>query len=88
MEPEIEPHEEEQELYEHYRILVDKGQSTMRIDKFLAGRFSKISRNRIQAAADANSVLVNNKAVKSSYKIKPNDDLRQTIKHVFKYDWL
>ena len=73
MEPEIEPHEEEQELYEHYRINVDKGQGTMRIDKFLSGKFSYISRNRIQAAADANSVLVNNKAVKSSYKIKPND---------------
>jgi 23S rRNA pseudouridine1911/1915/1917 synthase len=65
--------QEEQELYEHHRIVVDKGQSLLRIDKFLMNRLLNISRNRIQNAADAGNILVNEKPVKSSYKIKPAD---------------
>ncbi len=61
------------ELFEHFSILVDKGQSMLRIDKFLVDRLEKTSRSRIQAAADASSVLVNGVAVKSSYKVKPLD---------------
>ncbi len=64
---------EEQDLFEHHRIIVDKGQSLLRIDKFLMNRLLNISRNRIQNAADAGSILVNTKPVKSSYKIKPMD---------------
>ncbi len=65
--------QDQQELYEHYRIAVDKGQSLVRIDKFLVNRIEGISRSRIQAAADADSILVNDKAVKSSYQVKPLD---------------
>ena len=64
---------EQEELYEHHRFTVDKGQSLLRIDKFLFGRLQNISRNRIQNAAEAGSILVNEKAVKSSYKVKPLD---------------
>lgn len=59
------------ELYEHYAFTVDKGQSSLRIDKFLTNRLEGTSRSRIQAAADAGSILVNGVPVKSSYKIKP-----------------
>lgn len=62
-----------EEMYEHHSIVVDKGQSMLRIDKFLTNRLEAISRHRIQTAADAGSVLVNGVAVKSSYKIKPLD---------------
>jgi len=62
-------------LYEHYSITVDKGQESMRIDKFLIMRIMNVSRNRIQNAARAGSILVNKKAVKSNYKIKPGDDI-------------
>ena len=67
--------EESGELFEHFKISVDKGQTLLRIDKFLGMRLENISRNRIQNAADAGCVLVNNKAVKSSYKIKPFDTI-------------
>lgn len=63
----------EQELFEHYRFVVDKGQSMMRIDKYLVNIMASISRNRIQEAADAGNIRVNEKPVKSSYRVKPGD---------------
>lgn len=47
----------------------------MRVDKFLANRIVGTSRNRIQMAAEAESILVNGKPVKSNYKVKPNDEV-------------
>ncbi|HOY32541.1 MAG TPA: RluA family pseudouridine synthase [Bacteroidales bacterium] len=67
--------EEEKEFYEHYHFCVDPGQQSMRIDKFLADRISSVSRSKIQSAADACAILVNNKPAKSSYKIKPRDEI-------------
>lgn len=64
---------EGKELYEHFRIQVDKGQSLLRIDKFLTARLENATRNRIQNAAEAGNILVNGKAVKSNYRVKPND---------------
>lgn len=65
--------QDEQELYEHIRIVADKGQALLRIDKFLMNRVENTSRNRIQNAIDAGSVLVNDKVIKASYKVKPLD---------------
>jgi 23S rRNA pseudouridine1911/1915/1917 synthase len=65
--------QEEQDLFEHFRLVVDKGQSLLRIDKFLMNRMENVSRNRIQNAADAGNILVNAAPVKSSYKVKPLD---------------
>ena len=61
------------ELFEHFRFVVDKGQTINRIDKYLVNCMSNTSRNRIQEAADAGNILVNGKSVKSSYKAKPFD---------------
>lgn len=61
------------ELYEHHRIVVDRGQETMRLDKYLQMRLEAISRTKIQAAAKADCILVNQKPSKPSYKIKPLD---------------
>ena len=72
----LEPDEDvfdEQPLYEHFRFVADKKQSPIRIDKFLIDRMTNVSRNRIQMAAEANYILVNDKAVKSNYRIKPLD---------------
>jgi len=66
----IEPINNATELYEHFRIVVDKGQSPIRIDKYLFERIVNSSRNRVQKAADAGFVMVNGKPVKSSYKVK------------------
>ena len=65
--------EESTELFEHFRIVADPGQSLVRIDKFLQNRMENVSRNRIQNAAKAGSILVNGVSVKQNYKVKPND---------------
>lgn len=82
MSEEIETAElEDQDLYEHFRIVVDKGQSLLRIDKFLMHRIENASRNRIQNAIESENVLVNNKAVKPSYKVKPLDVISIVLPH-------
>ena len=60
-------------LYEHHRVVADKGQTLMRIDKFLMDHLFNTSRNRIQKAADAGFIRVNGNSVKSNYKVKPLD---------------
>ena len=64
-----------QELYEHFRFVVDPGQKPLRIDKFLVNRIENASRNKIQSSANAGNILVNDKPVKSNYKVKPNDTI-------------
>jgi 23S rRNA pseudouridine1911/1915/1917 synthase len=64
---------DQQELFEHYRFLVDPGQSLLRIDKYLSDRLENISRTRIQVSANAGNILVNNTPVKPNYKVKPDD---------------
>lgn len=71
----IEPVGDEAQLYEHFRVVVDKGQTPVRVDKYLFERLVNASRNRIQKAADAGFIMANGKPVKSSYKIKPLDVL-------------
>jgi len=65
--------EESEELYEHYHIVVDPKQSLLRIDKFLFNRIENVSRNKIQNAAKAGNILVNEIPIKPNYKIKPGD---------------
>lgn len=69
----IEPVGDEAQLYEHFRVVVDRGQEMMRVDKYLFDRLTNASRNRIQKSAEAGFVMANNKPVKSSYKVKPMD---------------
>lgn len=65
--------DENGQLYEHLRIVVDKGQVPLRIDKFMTEKLQHTSRNRIQRAADSGFVHVNEKPVKSNYKVRPLD---------------
>lgn len=65
--------DETPELFEHYRFVADKGQSLLRVDKFLSVRMDHASRNRIQLAAEAGCILINGAPVKSNYRIKPLD---------------
>jgi 23S rRNA pseudouridine1911/1915/1917 synthase len=64
---------DQQELFEHHRFVIDPGQSLLRIDKYLATRMEKTSRTRLQNAANAGNILVNNATVKPNYKVKPGD---------------
>ncbi len=78
---EIDIPEEEQELFEHYNIIVDKGQSLLRIDKFLMNRIENVSRSKIQAAANAGNIFVNNSSAKPNYKVKPEDVISIVLAH-------
>ena len=73
--------DEEQQLYEHYRFVVDRGQVPVRIDKFMFEKLQHSSRNRIQKAADAGFVHVNDRAVKSNYKVRPGDVVTLMLDH-------
>ncbi|NMC38949.1 MAG: RluA family pseudouridine synthase [Bacteroidales bacterium] len=64
---------DQQELFEHYRFVVDPGQSLLRIDKYLYSRIENTSRTRIQNAANAGNILVNNSSVRPNYRVKPGD---------------
>ncbi len=72
---------EDVDLYEHYRFVVDKGQGLLRIDKFLAQKIENISRTKIKNAAEAECILVNDKPVKSNYKVKPLDVVAVVMPH-------
>ena len=65
--------DESGDLYEHYHFTVDKGQALLRIDKYLTAHIQNISRNKLQLAAKADCILVNDKPVKSNYRVKPLD---------------
>ncbi|WP_426490171.1 RluA family pseudouridine synthase [Hymenobacter sp. 102] len=71
--------EEEDELYEHHRITADKRQELLRLDKFLLNRLPSTSRTRIQNAIKAEAVQVNERAVKSNYRVKPGDTITITL---------
>ena len=73
MESGLELTDDEQQLYEHFRIEADHGQVPTRVDKFLTEHMQHASRNRIQNAADAGFVHVNDRPVKSNYKVRPGD---------------
>ncbi len=72
---------DEQELYEHHRIVADPRQGLLRLDKFLQDRIAGASRTRISAAARNGNVLVNGKAEKPSYKVKPKDVVSLVLPH-------
>lgn len=65
--------DETQQLYEHFRFEADQGQQPLRVDKFMCEKLPHSSRNRIQRAADSGFVHVNDRLVKSNYKVRAGD---------------
>ncbi len=68
--------EKDEELYEHFKFVVDKGQDLLRVDKYLMNFIENATRNKIQNAVKAGNILVNDRIVKPNYRIKPNDVIR------------
>ena len=68
-------------LYEHRRVVADKGQSLLRVDKFLMEHLRDTSRARIQRAAEAGCIHVNDRPVKSNYRVKPFDVVTLMLDH-------
>ncbi len=73
--------DEEQELFEHFHITVEKGQELLRIDKYLMTRVKNATRSKLQNAADLGTILVNDKPIKSNYKVKPFDEISIVLSH-------
>ncbi len=71
----------EDDLFEHYNIVADKGQNPLRIDRFLVDKLPNVSRNKIQLAAKHQLILVNQKVVKQNYKIKAGDTVSFYLPH-------
>lgn len=69
------------DLFERFRCVADRGQTPLRIDKYLFDHMGGTSRNRIQTAADAGNVWVNGKPVASNYKVKPLDVIQVLLDH-------
>ncbi|WP_415375301.1 RluA family pseudouridine synthase [Patiriisocius sp. Uisw_017] len=69
------------DLYEHFRFLADKGQQPLRVDKYLMNRVENATRNKIQKAAKDGNIHINDVAVKSSYKVKPHDVITVLFEH-------
>ncbi len=72
---------QEDELFEHFNFEVTKGQSLLRIDKFLMGLIPNATRNKIQKAATSGDIYVNDLPVKSNYKVKPLDVVKIMLAH-------
>lgn len=71
----------EEELFEHFRFDIPKGQLLLRIDKFLMNLIPNATRNKIQNAATAGDIYVNDIPVKSNYRVKPSDIVRIMLTH-------
>lgn len=67
--------EEQDELFEHHKFIIDPGQQPLRIDKYLMDRIPNTSRSKLQTAAQTGTILVNEKAVKPNYKVRPGDSI-------------
>ncbi|MCT8340827.1 RluA family pseudouridine synthase [Flavobacteriaceae bacterium TK19130] len=79
--PQIEDNDGNDDLYEHYRFIADKGQSPLRVDKFLMNRVENVTRNKIQKAAKDGNIHVNEAVVKQNYKVKPGDVVQVLFEH-------
>ena len=73
MSEDILPEEQEDELFEHHRIVVDAKQSLLRIDKFLMDRLPNVTRTKVQAGIHEGFVKVNEQDIKPNYKVHPGD---------------
>jgi len=63
----------EEKKFEHYKFVADKGQNPLRVDRYLQNFVEFSTRSKIQQAVKAGNVRVNDKVVKSNYKVKGND---------------
>jgi len=66
---------EQDELFVHHRFVADKGQNPLRVDKFLMNFLENATRNKVQKAADAGCIHVNNEPVKSNHRVKAGDEV-------------
>lgn len=81
IDPTLYPLDSEDDLFEHFNFVVDKGQQLLRIDKYLLLKISNASRSKIQVGIEAGSVKVNHLQIKSNYRVKPFDQISVSFSH-------
>ena len=67
---------DEQGMFEHFRMNVDKGQTPLRIDKFMSYHLMDTSRHRVQLAIRNGYVKLNDKQAKANMIVRPGDVIR------------
>lgn len=75
------PESNEEELYEHHKVIASKGQEPLRVDKFLMNFIENATRNKIQQSAKGGHIRVNDKVVKQNYKVKAGDEVKVLFEH-------
>ena len=75
------PTEGNDDLYEHFRFVADKGQSPLRVDKYLMNKVENATRNKIQKSAKDGNIFVNDTVVKQNYKVKAGDVVTVLFEH-------
>lgn len=83
-EEEVDLPEEQDELFEHHKFIVDAGQEPLRVDKYLMNRIPNTSRSKIQSAAQTGTVLINEKPVKANHKVKPGNTVSMVLPYPVK----
>ena len=73
--------QDEEDNFEHFKVIADPGQAPLRVDKFLIDRIPQLSRSRISVAAKNGNVVVNGVSVKQNYRMKPNDSVSLVFSH-------
>ena len=68
--------DEEQGMFEHFRLNVDRGQEPVRLDKYMSTHLEETSRSRIQGAIKQNYVLLNDRPAKANAIVRPGDVIR------------
>jgi len=81
MEPLDNPDIQENELFEHFNFTAAEGQEPLRVDKFLMNFIENATRNKIQQAAKAGNIWVNDQIVKQNYKVKASDEVKVLFEH-------
>ena len=75
------PEETSVEEREHMIITVPARQAKERLDVYLTNRVQNATRNKVQKAIEAGTVLVNGKTVKPSHPVAPGDVIDITLPH-------
>lgn len=81
MGPEEQPEMQDDDLFEHHKFVASKGQEPLRVDKFLMNFIENATRNKIQQAAKDGHIWVNDRIVKSNYKVKAGDEVKVMFEH-------
>jgi len=67
---------DEEQMFEHFRLVADQGQAPVRLDVYMSTHLEDTSRSRIQQALKEGYVLVNEKAEKANYIVRPGDIIK------------